>query len=151
MMRQPGLKGLKQKQSGAAAVEFALVAMVFMILLLGIVEMGRLLFTWNAAVEATRYGARVAAVCDVGDTAVISRMQLIMPNLQPANANIAYLPAGCTISNCQWVRVSVRGMQLTTLVPVVGRMFTVPPFTTTIPRESLDSVNSEGDANPLCD
>jgi len=57
------LRSLRKSQRGAAAVEFALVAIVFFMLLIGIVEMGRVLFTWNAAAEATRYGARVAVVC----------------------------------------------------------------------------------------
>lgn len=138
------------KQRGAAAVEFALVAMVFFILLLGVVEMGRTLFTWNAAVEATRYGARVAAVCNMNDAAIVSRMRRIMPNLAAGNITVTYLPASCTKANCQWVRVAVSNFKVTTHIPVVSAVLTVPPFSTTLPRESLESVNSAGQSNPVC-
>lgn len=133
------------KQKGAAAVEFALIAMVFFILLIGVLEMGRVLFTWNAAAEATRFGARVAAVCDMNDAAILSRMQQIMPNLAAANVSVAYLPSGCTTSNCQQVKVSISNFQVTTHIPVVSAVLTVPRFTTTIPRESLNSTD-----NPVC-
>ena len=53
-----------------AAVEFALVAALFFTLLIGIMEMGRVLFYWNSAAEATRLGARLAVVCDLNDTTI---------------------------------------------------------------------------------
>lgn len=137
-------------QKGAAAVEFALIAMVFFILLIGVVEMGRVLFTWNAATEATRYGARVAAVCDMNETAIVSRMQRIMPNLAASNVTVAYYPSGCTKSTCQLVKVSLTNFKVTTHIPVFGTILTVPPFTTTLPRESLESKNSADEENPVC-
>ena len=62
------------RQRGVAAVEFALIASIFFMLLIGIMEMGRILFYWNTATEATRLGARLAVVCDIGDNAIKSRM-----------------------------------------------------------------------------
>ena len=55
------------RQSGATTVEFALVLIIFLTFLLAITDFSRMLFTWNAANEATRAGARYAVVCD--DTA----------------------------------------------------------------------------------
>ena len=136
-------------QRGAAAVEFAFVAIVFFTLLIGVVEMGRVLFTWNAAAEATRYGARVAVVCDLNDTAVLTRMQRILPNLIAENLEVEYLPEGCSISNCQQVRVSLSGLTVQTYIPLVGAVLPVPPFSTTLPRESLSSA-IDGQSNPLC-
>lgn len=49
-------------QRGAAAVEFGMVAMVFFLILLGIVEFGRLLYLWNTVQEVTRRAAREAVV-----------------------------------------------------------------------------------------
>lgn len=135
----------ENRQKGAAAVEFALIATVFFILLIGVLEMGRVLFTWNAAAEATRYGARVAAVCDLHDSAILARMQQIMPNLAAGNVSVSYLPSGCNKSNCQQVRVALSNFQVTTHIPVVSAILTVPPFATSLPRESLDSTN-----NPVC-
>ena len=61
-------------QRGVAAVEFALVASLFFTMLFGVIDMGRLLWTWNAAAEATRLGARLAVVCDIGDADIKTRM-----------------------------------------------------------------------------
>ncbi|HXU94362.1 MAG TPA: TadE family protein, partial [Gallionella sp.] len=53
----------KSKQRGAAAVEFALIAVFFFAVLFGIVEFGRALFVWNSVQEVTRYVARESVVC----------------------------------------------------------------------------------------
>lgn len=50
-------------QRGAAMPEFALIALLFFIVLFASIEMGRWMFVWNTLVEVTRRGARVAAVC----------------------------------------------------------------------------------------
>ena len=149
MNRRPFFHPSRKHQRGAAAVEFALVAIVFFMLLIGIVEMGRVLFTWNAAVEATRYGARVAVVCGLNDAAILSRMQKIMPSLTAANVTVSYAPGGCSVSTCQSVSVSTQNVAVTTLIPVSGTVLAVPPFTTTLPRESM--LNAiDGYANPVC-
>lgn len=145
------MKNLKpnfRKQKGMAAVEFALIGTLFFMLLIGLVEMARVLFTWNAAVEATRYGARVAAVCSKDDkAAVVSRMQRIMPNLASSNVSLSYLPNGCDNVNnyCLQVKVALTNFQVTTHIPVVHRILNVPSFATTLPREIMDSTS-----NPIC-
>ncbi len=139
----------RKRQHGAAAVEFALVAIVFFMMLIGIVEMGRVLFTWNATAEATRYGARVAVVCSLNDAAILSRMQRIMPALTSENVSVSYAPSGCSVANCQQVSVSIQNVPVTTLIPVSAITLMVPPFTTTLPRESM--LNSiDGRPNPVC-
>ncbi len=44
-----------RRQKGVAALEFALIASVFFTLLIGVMEMGRVLFYFNTAAEATRH------------------------------------------------------------------------------------------------
>jgi Flp pilus assembly pilin Flp len=61
------MKAAERKQRGAAAVEFALIAVFFFAVLFGIVEFGRGLFVWNSVQEVTRYVAREAVVCWRGD------------------------------------------------------------------------------------
>ena len=51
-------------RSGAAAVEFALVAPVLFLLTLGIIEVGMILLEWHRIGEAARDGARVALIED---------------------------------------------------------------------------------------
>lgn len=146
---RPRAAASRKHQRGAAAVEFALVAIVFFMLLIGIVEMGRVLFTWNATAEATRYGARVAVVCPKDDPAILSRMQKIMPALVTENVVVTYTPNGCSVANCQQVSVRVQNVPVTTLIPVSAATLMVPPFTTTLPRESmLDDI--DGRENPVC-
>jgi Flp pilus assembly protein TadG len=72
-------------QRGAAAVELAVVFALFCTALFGAMEMGRLLWTWNAAVEATRLGARMAAVCDIDDPDIKARMRQRLPALSNSN------------------------------------------------------------------
>lgn len=158
MKRRPDFPHLREHQRGAAAVEFALVAIVFFMLLIGIVEMGRVLFTWNAAAEATRYGARVAVVCDPGDkAAILSSMQKIMPSLTADNVSVCYAdnfagcvpPSGCSVATCQQVSVSIVNVPVTTFIPRAAMTLMVPPFATTLPRESM--LNAiDGHANPVC-
>lgn len=131
-------RAMVSRQRGAAMIEFGLIALIFFSFLIGIMEMGRVLFTYNSAAEATRYGARVAVVCDPGSqTLVLNKMRQIMPGLQAANVNLAYSPGGCTINTCQRVTVAIQNFQVRTIIPIVGLTFTLPSFSTTLPRESL--------------
>lgn len=139
---------LGKKQSGVSAVEFALIAIVFFTLLLGIIEFGRVLFTWNSAVEATRYGVRTAVVCDLNDDAIVSRMQRIMPSITSANVAVTYESSNgqtCTQSTCERVYVRLQGLSITPLIPLLNMTLTVPAFETSLLRESLSSTS-----NPVC-
>lgn len=137
-------------QTGATAVEFAIVSMVFFTLLIGIMEMGRLLWTWNAAVEATRLGARLAVVCSMNDGAIASRMRDMLPTLAVANIDIDYLNPPfaentCTVDNCKAVRVSLTGYTHVAIIPLMPLSLPIPQFQTTLPREGMNSAS-----NPVC-
>lgn len=141
----------RREQRGAAAVEFALVFAIFCMLLMGAIEMGRLLWTWNAAVEATRRGARLAAVCDINDPEIKTRIQEMLPSLTTANITIRYLSPGmapntCTTATCQSIEVSLTGFSFTPIIPFVSMgSLTLPPFVTTQRREWMESTG-----NPVC-
>ncbi len=49
-------------QRGATVAEFAVVALVFFMVIIGIIEFGRLLYTHNALADAARRGARYAVL-----------------------------------------------------------------------------------------
>ena len=76
-MKNSQLAKLKSKvlQRGVAAVEFALIAIPFFLLLLGAMEFGRLLYLWNTAQEVTRNAARQAVVTDFTDSAAITAIK----------------------------------------------------------------------------
>lgn len=139
-----------QGQQGAAAVEFAVIAAVFFTLLIGIAEMGRLLWTWNAAAEATRRGARLAVVCSMNDPDIKLHMREMLPALTNANISIDYLdppnaPNTCTTATCKEVSVSLTGYTHQTIIPFVPLSVPLPPFQTTLPREFMNSTG-----NPAC-
>ena len=132
-------------QSGLVAVEFALIASVFFMMLLGAAEFGRMLWMWNAAADATRMGARMAVVCDLNDADIKTRMRAMVPGLTNANITLTYAPAGCSATSCQTVTVSLTGYVFNSFIPVVSIQPALPPFTTTLPREYMTSAS-----NPAC-
>ncbi|MDD5265890.1 MAG: TadE/TadG family type IV pilus assembly protein [Methylococcales bacterium] len=72
-------------QKGAAMVEFAMIALLFFALLFGIIEFGRAFFVYNTLVEATRRGARVAAVCPASADAITMVQQATIFDSAPGN------------------------------------------------------------------
>ncbi|MCA7951414.1 pilus assembly protein [Burkholderia seminalis] len=129
----------RRGQRGSAIVEFGLIASVLIMLLIGIFEFGRVLFYWNTASEAVRLGARTAVVCDVNAAGVTKRVRSLMPLLSNANVSVNYSPASCDVNSCAFVTVSVTNVTVKTMIPFVNVTVRMPPFTTTLPRESLTS------------
>lgn len=145
-----------EKQRGTVIVEFAMVGLLFFTLLLGVLEAGRLAYTWNTLAEATRLGARAAAVCGV-NAAVIKNIvrfddQLFSPSdLTADKIIVAYLredlttvgdPAGAGFGDIRFAQVRLAGYTFTSLIP--GLSLTFPAMTSTRPRESLGFVPREG-------
>lgn len=143
---------------GTTTLEFAIVAAILLSLLLGIVDFGRMLFTWNAAAEATRWGARIAVVCDkLTPDQVRDRMRRILPDLSNANIVIDfYDPLGtvnntCTKDTCKAVQVSLNGYTFNPISPFLPfGAVSVPDFRTYLIRESMEAINAAGDQNPVC-
>ncbi|MDV6348220.1 TadE-like protein [Nitrosomonas oligotropha] len=134
------------KQCGVAAVEFALIAVVLFTLLIGIMEFSRVLHYWNTATEATRLGARLAVVCDQDAAAVKTKMQSMLNILDSSNISVEYIDKdgnSCDPDSCRSVTVSISGLTVSTFVPLVPLNIEMPPFSTTLPRESLDSANPD--------
>lgn len=137
-------------QRGVAAVEFALIAILFFTLLLGIMEFGRWLFLLNGANEATRLGARLGVVCSVegpGDlTHIKARMSAMTGGGIPvANMVLDYVPANCDASNCRTVTARIVGATFNPVSPFFGGNFPIPQFPTSLPREYMTSTG-----NPVC-
>jgi len=144
-------------QRGTTVVEFALVAVVFFTVLFGLIDMSRLYFDVAALDEATRRGARLAAVCPIGDpkisqTAIFAGpggQSILVPGLGTQHISLQYLnrdgdavanPAGAGYGSIRYVRVGIQNFQVQTLIPFMTRMITLPGFQTTIPSESLGRV-----------
>lgn len=132
---------MKRQQLGATAVEFALVLMVFLTFLLGIVDFGRMLFTWAAANEATRAGARYAVVCDdlTRQDQVLARMQAVLP--QVTDIDMTWIPAGCSPATCEGVTVEIANLDYQWISPIAGleaiAAIPMPSFSTFLTREMM--------------
>jgi Flp pilus assembly protein TadG len=134
------------RQRGAAAVELAVVSILFFGLVIAVIEFAKLGFVYSSAVEATRLGARVAAVCSKADAAKVkARMKTMLSLLEPANITITYPSNPCSATDCEPVTVAITGLTYKAAIPLVPLDFPVPAFSTSVPAESLDSTD-----NPLC-
>lgn len=90
-------QGSQRRQRGAATVEFALVAILFFTLLLGIVEFGRLLYLYNTIQEVTRRAAREAVVSDFNTEQGKIKRAAVFQNA--GGSGTVSLPAGGEITN----------------------------------------------------
>jgi hypothetical protein len=133
------------KQGGATMVEFSLVLIIFLTFLLGILDFSRMLWTWNAAAEATRWGARISVVCYPDAPAVLNSMQRFLPQLTASNVVIDWYGAdgtisSCDASNCAGVNVRIADLDYQWISPIGFRTLgaiPMPGFSTYLPRELM--------------
>ena len=142
---------IRRRQLGVTTVEFAVVGMVAMVTLFGVLEIARAFFVFNALEEATRRGARVAAVCQVNDGAIAQIASFtasgggIVSGLGPQHFVVEYLDAGGNVlpdpmgsfGLINFVRVRIVNFAHQLLIPLFVTSFPVPSFSTTVPAESL--------------
>jgi hypothetical protein len=156
-----------RRQKGVAAIEFALVAMIFFTLLFGVLEFARLLYVFNSVQEVTRRAAREATVRWTSDTAVIKSIALFGGAALPGGAEVTgahitieYLQAngdpigtppddpGDNLSACgdatrtasciDSVRVSVVGVTYIPMISLFGFLtLPLPPSQVTMHAESM--------------
>lgn len=145
------------RQSGMAVVEFAIVAGLFFATVFAAIEMGRAYFVYNLLEESTRRGARLAAVCQIGDPD-IQRIAVfgdgagdstVVNGLTTANMIITYhtesgvevtttLPVSdANFALIKLVRAEIDNFRHEMIIPFYYRIFDTPEFSTTLPRESL--------------
>jgi Flp pilus assembly protein TadG len=114
------------RQSGQSMVEFALVIPIFLLFLLGLIEMGRAVYTWNAISQGAREGARLAAVEAgwIGKSG--TNCTIPPPDLNPAPASGC--PADATTDLPDRVRKAVNRMTVAlNPIPVAGISVTCSP------------------------
>ncbi|MDP3796280.1 MAG: pilus assembly protein [Polaromonas sp.] len=86
------------RQGGVAAVEFAIISLLFFTILFAILEFGRMLYVYNTMQEVTRRGARAAVVRWTNQESTVKSIALFGGTSLPAgaevtagNINISYL------------------------------------------------------------
>lgn len=140
---------MMKRQKGIYTVEFAIIGVVFFLVLFGVIEIARALFVWNTIGEVTRRGARIAVVCPVNHTAIKEiavfngpgggSASPVLKGLTTGNVTVEYLPADGVAAD-GYVRVQVSGYLHQLVIPFLPASvtnLTVPAFSTTLPAESL--------------
>ena len=160
-----GLTAFPGRRKGLAVVEFAIVGALAITMILAVLEFSRAIFVANSLAEATRRGARMAAVCPIYDPAIAQVATFNAPgagnnspfikNLDTTDFVLEYLgaagnllddPAG-NFALIRYVQIRVVNFEHTLLIPNANFTFTMPQFSTRLPRESL-GVPRSGDITP---
>lgn len=144
---------MRRADAGVTTVEFAIIGTLLMIVVFGVIEMGRALYVVNVLTESARRGARMAAVCPVGDpkpakVAVFDTgggTSSVVSGLTESNVLVQYLDSSGNIlanptasfGSIQYVRVSITGFTMPLFIPVIGPTLNLSGFGATLPRESL--------------
>ena len=153
------IKPSNNPRRGQTLVEFALVVLMFLVVLFGIIEFSRALWTYNTIVQATRAGARFAVVELPSETDhrvknfVVYHNDAgtgnpVAPGLSPSNVTVTYtkvLDTGTpevatTLTDkyhSAYVQVGITGYTFNFIVPIFGSSITLPAFTTTLQLEGL--------------
>ena len=162
----------RRRQRGAAIVEFALVVVVFFVLIFGGFELTRMILEWGRTVDATRAGMRVAMVTtppsgcqdDEGeldcsgnpvvcspdaDSRMLQAMQRRQPLIAAENVQITYTRSDTGAARrpapvCT-VRVETTGLVYEPVVPgLLGIPGTIPipAFPSTQTGESMRDLDS---------
>ena len=132
-------------QRGLASVEFTLIAALFLFVIFAIIGIARTMYVYNATVNATRLGARLAVVCNTAAaTSIKAKMVARVSGLNASNINLTYNPSGCSASTCTSVTASISNFTVAIATPASFPLgsITIPGFSTTLVRESMDSTNN---------
>jgi hypothetical protein len=161
---------LRKNERGTTVAELAIVALVFFILIFGIIEFGRMLYTHNALADATRRGARYAVLhpgitdadkTKVKDEVVYGKNGTFDDDGNPTGAPLI---SGLTRdmvevtfegedldgdpdtapsnfgSNLGRATVKIVGFNFNLSIPLVGRPVAMPDYATTLSAESAGEV-----------
>ena len=130
--------------------EFAVVALVFFMIIFGIIEFGRLLYTHNALTDAARRGARYAvlhpenAPCvtnvviygetHINPTTCVASGPPLINGMTAANVVVVY-QNGFGV-NGGTTTVTIQNYAFNLSIPLFRRTLTMPAYTTTLTGES---------------
>src|SRR5579859_1395033 len=101
MRRRPARSAIRDR--GAAAVEFALLLPLLLLLIFGIIDFGRALNAQITLTQAAREGARMAAL---GEPNVASSTQAAATGLSPVTVSVTSCPVNAGVGVNAVVQVS---------------------------------------------
>jgi len=106
----------RSKRPGAAAVEFALVAPLFFLVVLGMVELGRAVMVMQIVTNAAREGARLAVID--GPTATPTTTAIVQNWVKSYLGNAGVSSTAATISVSPEPSTATDGTQITVIVTI---------------------------------
>jgi len=163
MMSKLGRPESNKGERGATMAEFAIVASVFFMIIFGIVEFSRLLYTHNALTDAARRGARYAVLHHQADIACVKNVVVygethvdpatcaptgsaLINGLDTAKVVVTYegadadnnpaTPPTAYGMNLGTATVSIQNYSFTLGIPFATRTFNMGAYTTTLTSES---------------
>ena len=95
------------KRWGASATEFAVVAPVFFLMIIGFIEFGRALMVQQVLVNASRVGAREAITAGGTTSSVTALVKSYAESISVPNTNVAVSPEPTTTVAGQLITVTV--------------------------------------------
>lgn len=141
------LRKERNKERGATLLEFAIGSTVFLMLMFGVIEFGRCLWTHNALSDAARRGARYAVNHPSSDASAVKNVAVygdpaggtnpLVDNLTTTNVAVQYSNYGLGEGT---VSVSITNYQFQFAVPLIGTTITMPEYSTTLPGENIGYV-----------
>ena len=160
----------RKNERGTSVAEFATVALFFFVMIFGIIEFGRMLYTHNALADATRRGARYAVLHPKTDaTAVKNQVVYGVNGTFDAKGNPLSPPliAGLTTtmvdvtyegedtdgdpdtdptsfgSNLGTATVKISGFSFNLSIPVIARPVPMGDYSTTLSAESAGEIPAD--------
>lgn len=151
----------RKNEKGASMAEFAVVALVFLMIIFGIIEFGRLLYTHNALTDAARRGARYAALRAQNHPCVVPAVMYGETNINPTTCapipadrpplingmvpgNVVVTYAGTPGfpygMNNGTATVTIQNYDFILSIPLLTRTIRMPAYRTTLPAESAGTL-----------
>ena len=149
---------LRRNEAGSTIAEFAVVAAVFFMVIIGIFEFGRLFYTHNALTDAARRGARYAVLHKESDVACVRNVVVygethvdsgtcaptgpaLINGLAPADVNVVYTGTGTNAFGMNLGTATVTiDYTFDLTLPLFSREITMPAYSTTLTAESAGEI-----------
>lgn len=138
-MQLPTLRGGRVRsrwteESGAAMVEFAIIAPLLFILIFGIIDYGRFFFDYNQLTNAAREGARWGAVQPIRASLPLEIQDLVKSRVTDARINASSVVITATIpaasgGSVETVKVSIAGYPFSGMSPIIKLPNRLPTVT----------------------
>jgi Flp pilus assembly protein TadG len=148
-----------RRERGATMAEFAIISVVFFMIIFGIIEFGRLFYTHNALTDAARRGARYAVLHDmnvaaerdcvkkivvfgethVDPTTCVETGPPLINGLTTTNVIVTYT-TGLYGTNLGTATVEITNYTFNLSIPFARQTLTMPKYVTTLTAESAGRI-----------